>query len=197
MKMMKIFKRLLLLTAVVFLIDTADVNAETFVTPLGNVTQEDVTTINKVYDELPQGIRDLLYENGYGLVITNADLNTMYGGEPYSWYGCCDDETHMIYVRSGYTENFYRQILFHEVGHAINNILGKYSNTDFWKSLYAAENMQLHATLVFNSSEWFAECVCLYYENPAVLKMVAPNSYNAVDMLINTLTGTYDEGMIL
>ena len=154
------------------------------VKPVGNVSVQEVKAVNDAYNSIPESVRNLVEQNGYNYFLTDADLNALYKiGAPYSWDACCDDETYFIFIRNSRPLE-YRQTLLHETGHAINNILGKFSETPHWKACYAAEKYQFHSSAIFNSSEWFAECVAMYYEAPVLLKMVAPASYATIDSLL-------------
>ncbi len=155
---------------------------------LGAVSSERLADINNQILNLSTGLKNVLNQDNYRIYLTSLDINALVGtGAPNSWTGSCDKDTRIIYVKDlDITVN--KDTLYHEIGHAFNNHLGGYSNNNDWNQAYQAEKRQFHVmTSVFNASEWFAECVVEYLENPAYFQMVAPRSYAIMDNLMRSV----------
>lgn len=82
--------------------------------------------------------------------------------------------------------------IYHELGHYLAFIAGNVDKSSAFASVYSSEKSKFtgvnKAYATQNASEYFAESVLDYVENPAVLKAQRPKTYEAVQEAFNKVT---------
>lgn len=90
--------------------------------------------------------------------------------------------------------------IYHELGHYLAFIAGNVDVSDDFKKIYNSEKSKFPGVhkmyAVSNSSEYFAECMREYINNPAPLKKKCPKSYATIEKAMDRITDKRVNGLI-
>ena len=90
--------------------------------------------------------------------------------------------------------------IYHELGHYLAFIAGNVDVSDDFKKIYNSEKSKFPGVhkmyAVSNSSEYFAECMREYINNPAPLEKKCPKSYAAIEKAMDRITDKRVNGLM-
>jgi|GEM_PF-4473969 len=155
---------------------------------IGNVTDEQVNSVQEGFKKLPQKVREIIIAAGYRVEVTDEDIELLItGGGTNSWYGASAGyPLYVILIANNQTIEEMARTTIHECGHALANTKSGADCSEIWLNCYAAEGKTLyHTAEVTNASEWFCECFVYFLSDPEYLKIIAPQSYQYLDTYLN------------
>lgn len=127
--------------------------------------------VTKCYGDIPNGLKSYFKRENYHIIILDEGKNIcdifMYGAETEAT-GLIDYETNMIYVKYFNDEKIMEDILYHEIGHMLDESNGFVSETDNFDFIWNdREEFFSHFntdTTYFKSSrrECFAQMYSIY-----------------------------------
>lgn len=163
----------------------------------GTVYLEKVDSNSYLYDliydylaYLPKNVINAFHNSGYTITISSDHINTKYAGMTGSIQGITLSKTKQIFIDN--REVAVRNATLHEMGHAIDTILGWTSHSNEWGNIFNAERNKLvvHCADNYYKSdvqEYFAEAFQEALLNPTTCKNSAPQTYEYIMRVMQSL----------
>lgn len=182
-------KTTIVTTIICTLMLSINVQAGQFIKPYGDVPSVEVQNLNMAYEKLPQRTRDFVEIHGYSLYLADDSIYDVVDPSiPHTFNGFTSESPAVVMVKYNARNATSDAVLYHEIGHAINNILGRYSDSGTWQYVYETEfRPGLTFSKIDNRSEWFAESVFMYYMYPAYFKTYCPLSYSTISEVLSAI----------
>ena len=178
-------------TAVVVLNDSNSDEYSNRVEANGNVSQENIILANKYWNMIPYNVRKRFVNEGWHIYVTDQNLaQTFYSGVYNMVAGVTIYEPKTIYIEN--RKSAINVSVIHEVGHAVDCMLGFVSSSGDFNNIYNSEVLGFvevdaddpeHAK--GSAIEYFAESFNQSILYPGSCSKNSPMTYNYIVNIIN------------